>query len=659
MTNAKGIRAGRAYVELGVNDRLTAGLRRAQAQLQAFGAGARQTGTRLLGVGAAITAPFVLATREFIKTGDELEKMSIRTGFTVRSLSELRFAAEQSGASIGSIEGAVRRMQRTLYDAERGVSIAVNVLDDLGLSMSDMAKLSPEEQFFKIADRIGSIEDPSRRAAIALNIFGRRGTELLPLFLEGADGIEALRNRARDLGITFSDEAAKAAKDLTDEINVLRRTAIAVAFNIGSAIAPVVQVAVNTATRIAVSMNRLVRESPALVRSVALIGVGFVALGATFVAVGVSAGVLSFALGGLASAIGFASAAARALGATLAVIASPAAAATGLIALIGTAIAVQSERGREALRGLIDRFASFRDTVSRTLGGVRDALAANDISLAAGVLWAGLRVVWLEGTESIRELWARSMSAFASVGAQVFGQLQAAWARTRDWFERNMPTFTLVFTDAFISTISVIKSAYASSVTFVSGIILEIQGLFDRDLDVEAAKRVGLQELEARKREIERERREAVDEAVRRAGRSDEEREAELAETLAEIDRKIAEVEAEIINSTAERMERAKQELEDARRELDEAIERAKRAKEERDNEDRSRATPEPDTFAEAVGAILRASQSRGTFSPFEARGLTAATTIAERTANASEQTARNTKRIADEVENSAGVSFA
>ena len=39
MTSTQGIKAGRAYIELGVGDKLTAGLKRAQARPRAFGAG--------------------------------------------------------------------------------------------------------------------------------------------------------------------------------------------------------------------------------------------------------------------------------------------------------------------------------------------------------------------------------------------------------------------------------------------------------------------------------------------------------------------------------------------------------------------------------------------------------------------------------------------
>ena len=97
MADTRGIRAGRAFVELGVSDKLTAGLRRAQKQLEAFGAGLRSVGTRLAGIGAGAVAALLGTAKAFSDTGDMLDKMSQRTGVSVEALSELGFAADLSG----------------------------------------------------------------------------------------------------------------------------------------------------------------------------------------------------------------------------------------------------------------------------------------------------------------------------------------------------------------------------------------------------------------------------------------------------------------------------------------------------------------------------------------------------------------------------------
>ena len=54
-------------------------------------------GTKIFGLGAAAIAPLLATTNVFAELGDQLAKMSARTGISVESLSELGYAAEQIG----------------------------------------------------------------------------------------------------------------------------------------------------------------------------------------------------------------------------------------------------------------------------------------------------------------------------------------------------------------------------------------------------------------------------------------------------------------------------------------------------------------------------------------------------------------------------------
>ena len=123
------------------------------------------------------------------------------------------------GLSLGAFEKGVKRMQAVLLDAELGLKEATDVLDLLGLSLVDLQGLSPEEQFFTFANAIGAVEDASRRAALAQDVFGRSGTSLLPFFSQGVAGMAALRQEARELGVVLSQEDANAAAELNDAIN--------------------------------------------------------------------------------------------------------------------------------------------------------------------------------------------------------------------------------------------------------------------------------------------------------------------------------------------------------------------------------------------------------------------------------------------------------
>ena len=60
--------------------------------------------------GAAIVGFAIGAIKNFADLGDELDKMSLRTGISVETLGELKFAAEQTGSGLETIEKAVKRM---------------------------------------------------------------------------------------------------------------------------------------------------------------------------------------------------------------------------------------------------------------------------------------------------------------------------------------------------------------------------------------------------------------------------------------------------------------------------------------------------------------------------------------------------------------------
>lgn len=173
---------------------------------------------------AAVGGGLFALAQKTANTGDEIQKMALRTGFSTEALSEYRHAAELSGASLETVEKGVKRMQKVIFDAEKGLSTANDAFDALGLSLEDIQGLSPEEQFQKLSGAIADIEDPSRRAALAQEVFGRAGTEMLPMLSAGADGIADMRQEARDLGIVFDQEAADSAAQFNDDMDRLRKS---------------------------------------------------------------------------------------------------------------------------------------------------------------------------------------------------------------------------------------------------------------------------------------------------------------------------------------------------------------------------------------------------------------------------------------------------
>lgn len=191
---------------------------------------------------AALAAGLAAITLATARQGDEAAKAGKRVGVTAEEIQELGFAAEQSGASVGDMEKALRRQAVSARDASRGSELAAESYAKIGVDVKDAngEMKSNIDLLLENADGIASLKTETEKLAVVNDIFGRGGAKLLPLFNEGAAGIEKLRQRARDLGFVMSKEATEAAERFTDRLNELKKIAAGVRNQIGIALMPII-----------------------------------------------------------------------------------------------------------------------------------------------------------------------------------------------------------------------------------------------------------------------------------------------------------------------------------------------------------------------------------------------------------------------------------
>ncbi len=192
----------------------------------------------MVGAAVAIGAAVIASVKAYADLGSTIHDMAAITGFGTEAISELKYAAEQSGSSLGGLQVAIRTMAGAITSADEGMATYIRSFERIGIKVEDLKGLKPEGQFMKIASAIASLEDATLRAATAQDIFGRSGTGLLPLFAEGAEGIAKLRQEAHDLGIVFSPEMADKADKLGDSFTKLQGAIKGVQISIGEAAAP-------------------------------------------------------------------------------------------------------------------------------------------------------------------------------------------------------------------------------------------------------------------------------------------------------------------------------------------------------------------------------------------------------------------------------------
>jgi len=669
MSRSSGVRAGRAYVEISAKDRLTRSLERIKKRVEAFGSAVRSLGVRVGALGGLALGGLAAMGTAFSRQGDLLDKASIRTGVSVEALSELKVAAELSGAGMEQLEGGFRVMQRNILDASEGAGEAVQAFERLGLSIDEVSAMTPEAAFERVADALAAVEDPSIRAGAAMKLLGRGGTALLPMLEEGAEGIRRMREQARRLGLTMSTEDAKSAALLNDELGLLGSVLSRVQDAVGAALTPALVELARIGQRVAAVLKTWIDRNRGSVASFAKVAAVVTAVGGGLVALGVAAKVLAVAvgllvpvLGAVVGILGILKVAVLALASPF-VLAGAAAVAAGLalresFAGVREVVAAAADHvANDALGPAIDwvaaKFGELRAVAASAFGGIADALAAGEILLAARILWLGLKGLWQSGTHELDLMWLRSTSFVGDVFDEVVYGMLHAWNSVAHAFEVAWIETVAFLRSTWIAFVDTVVGAWEWTIAALRKLWIRTKGLFT-EVEVEAEIARVDQDFEDAAMERRRRTLGAIgdEERTRSASRGREERRYRAeGEAIASARRDAAtERERELVEGVAA----AEAERASALAELEAAVGDARVARREAGESDapslRSFAGVDPDALEVSAAESAAKASAVATFSSVALSQLAAGGTAAERTAKATEETSRNTKRIAERV---------
>jgi len=425
-----GIEAAKAFVRVYWEDSaIRRGIESTKAMLESTAANIGKIGAGMAGAGATILAPLTAAVFQFAGAGAAIDDMSQRTGASAEALSQLAYAAGQSGTDIGTVEKSMRKLGVTITDANAGSATAAKSLGVLGLKSADLAKMTPEKQMLAVADALAKITDPGKRAAYAMDILGKSGAEMLPLMNGGAEGIRELMDEADALGLTLSGEQAASAAAFDDMWDKLKNTFGAVSMQIGAALAPAITDLMGRVVPIIGQVVQWIRENSGLIKGVAMLGVGLVVAGAALT---------TFA--GLLTGIAF----------VLGAIMSPLGIMIGLVAGLGVAIIQYFGGATNAVNMLKDAFPGLLAPIQEVGGAILKFLNAGEYEKAANVLWLGLKLAWVTGVDALNQEWLVWKHAFLEVFDSAATYVAKKWAKLQNTLSKGIVS-AMAFFDATIN----------------------------------------------------------------------------------------------------------------------------------------------------------------------------------------------------------------
>jgi lambda family phage tail tape measure protein len=180
---------------------------------------------RVFVAGAALAAGnqiFDSINRAVTKTA-ELGDLAQSIGINVERLQELRYAAEQSGASAELLDDGIRKLNQRLGDvATDGTGAAAGAFERLQIAAlnADGTIRNAGDVFDEFVRKLESVGSEAEKAALASDLFGKQaGPRLVQLLSEGEAGIASLSKEARAFGLVMGEDLVKQTQALEDEWN--------------------------------------------------------------------------------------------------------------------------------------------------------------------------------------------------------------------------------------------------------------------------------------------------------------------------------------------------------------------------------------------------------------------------------------------------------
>lgn len=108
-------------------------------------------------------------------------------GDTAVNVSSLKLAADLSGVALDSVAAASIKLSVALSKTDDEASAAGAAIKALGLDFNMFKSLAPVDQLDAVAKAMSGIKDGADKTAVAVTLFGKAGTAMIPFLNDLAE----------------------------------------------------------------------------------------------------------------------------------------------------------------------------------------------------------------------------------------------------------------------------------------------------------------------------------------------------------------------------------------------------------------------------------------------------------------------------------------
>lgn len=171
-----------------------------------------------------------------IDAADETNKLAQKIGMTVTEVAGIQLAFKQGGVDAEGFQKAMSKLSVGVMDNNKAL-----VAMGIQTRGADGALLSTREIVGQVADKFASYEDGVGKTALAIELFGKSGADLIPVLNAGGDSLKEYDDIAKKLGLTISSETAASAEKFNDTMELVGLGSRGVATQIAAQLLPTLE----------------------------------------------------------------------------------------------------------------------------------------------------------------------------------------------------------------------------------------------------------------------------------------------------------------------------------------------------------------------------------------------------------------------------------
>jgi hypothetical protein len=235
---------------------------------------------KLKGFGQAVAAAFAVGVLkswvdEVVNEATALDDTSRAIGVNAQELQKWQFAAQLSGVGAELLNSSFVKLAKNAAEAADGGKTQAQAFKKLGVEVKDSSgNIRPLSDLFgDVGAAIGAVENPSEKTKLAMDLLGKSGGKLIPLFAEGRDGMAALRAEVEELGFAFDENFVQIAAEADDNADRFDAALKGLKIRIASEVLP-------TMSRLAITFAHIIAGIGKLLKNTAFLKAGLISLGA-------------------------------------------------------------------------------------------------------------------------------------------------------------------------------------------------------------------------------------------------------------------------------------------------------------------------------------------------------------------------------------------